>query len=270
VNRLIEALSWTVEAVLRLLDMVPATASLLAVSALTALLMLLAVRLASPQKLVARARDRIAACIYEMRLFLDAPGRLLRVQGRLLGWIAAYLLTLLPAAIVVSPALGLLYLHLETRHGLAPLPAPSAAVLRIELAPGFDGQQVQVAPVGPVRVTAPLVRAADESTVYARLAVEEAGEHIVLVSAGGERMAKRLDADPSARRVSPERRAGWRQLLALGDEPPHDGDAIRAVSVQHPERHHAWLGVAIPWWATWLAVSTVLALLLRGRFDVAL
>ena len=252
------------------LDLLPATASLAVVSALSALLMLAVVRLASPQRLVARARDRMAASIYEMRIFLDAPGRVLRAQGRLLAWMLVYLVTLVPAGIILTPPLGLLYLHLETRHGLAPLAAPSTVVVRVELAPGIPPESVAIWTAGPVRLTAPLLRAADEPAVYARLAIERPGQHAVIVRAGGERVAKRLVADPDATRVAPERRGGWRRLLALGDEAPPGGDWIRSVSVQHPDREQAWLGLAIPWWLYWLGGSMLLALLLRRRLGVAL
>jgi hypothetical protein len=266
----IHALRWSIEMLVRALDWLPALMSLGLVSSLTALLMLVVVRIASPQKLIARARDRMAACIYEMRLFLDAPGRVLRAQGRLFGWTAVYLVGLLPAALAATPVLALLYLHLETRHGLAPLPAPSTVVLRIELADGAKRLPVTVRPVGAVKVTAPLVRAEDEAAVYARLAIGAPGRHRVTVTAGGEMVDKRLDADPAAARVSPQRRAGWGHLVSLGDEPPPPGRVIRAVSVQHPERPQSWLGLAVPWWLTWLVAATAIALLLRRRLGVAL
>ena len=88
--------------------------------------------------------------------------------------------------------------------------------------------------------------------------------------AGDDRVEKRLDADPEAERVAPDRRGGWAALLSLGDEAPPDGDRIRAISVQHGEREQAWFGLAVPWWLCWLGASTALALVLRRRFDVAL
>jgi hypothetical protein len=91
----------------------------------------------------------------------------------------------------------------------------------------------------------------------------------VTVSAGGETVDKRLDADPEATRVSPERRAGLGHLVSLGDESPAPGRVIRSISVQHPERPQSWVGLALPWWLAWLVAATAIALLLRRRFDVA-
>jgi len=252
------------------LDSLPPALALSAVAAVTALVMLAIVKLASPQKLIARARDRMAACIYEMRLFLDAPGRVLAAQARLLGWSGIYLAALLPAALVLTPPLGLLYLDLETRHGLAPLPAPASVVLRVELAPGKETGPVTVLATGPVRVTAPLLRAPDEPAVYARLEIAKPGTHEVTVTAGAATVTKRLVADPGATRVAPERRGGWGHLVSLGDEPPPEEGAIRSISVTHPERESAVVGLAMPWWLYWLGSATILALLLRRRLGVAM
>ncbi len=267
---IVHALRQVCAALLGPLDSLPPAVALSAVAAATALVMLAVVKLVSPQRLIARARDRMAACIYEMRLFLDTPGRVLAAQARLLGWTAIYLAALLPAALVLTPPLGLLYLHLEARHGLAPLSAPATVILRIELAPGMARAEVTVRATGPVRVTAPLVRAPDEPAAYARLAIAKPGTHEVSVIAGSATVTKRLVADPGATRVAPERRGGWGHLVSLGDEPPPESEAIRSISVAHPERESALFGVAIPWWLYWLGTATILALLLRRRLGVAM
>lgn len=270
-DAILDAVRWTCRAALWPLEALPPLVALSVVSAVTALAMLAIVKRVSPQRLIARARDRMAACIYEMRLFLDAPGRVLRAQARLLGWTAVYLAALLPAALVLTPPLGLLYLHLETRHGLAPLPAPSTVVMRVELAAGHERTEVAIRPPpgGQVSVTAPLVRAPDEPAVYARLAIARPGTHEVSVSAGGDEVTKRLDADPRAVRVAPERAGGWRKLVSLGDEPAPGGDVIRSIAVRHPAIDRL-PGLPVPWWLYWLGSATILALLLRRRLGVAM
>lgn len=252
------------------LDALPRHLSLAVVAALTAWLMLVVVGHVSPQRLVRRARDRMAAAIYEMRLFLDAPGRVLAAQGRLLAWTAVYLAALAPAALVLAPPLGLLYLHLEPRHGLAPIEAPATLVARIALAPDADGRAVRVDCDDGLELTAPLLHAEDEQALYARLAVRGPGTHLLRVRAGDSSVAKRIVADPRAAVVSPERRGGLAHLWSLGSEPPPGPGSIRAVAIPHPERRQSWLGLAIPWWLYWLGVATLLSLLLARRRGVAL
>ena len=47
---------------------------------------------------------------------------------------------------------------------------------------------------------------------------------------------KRLDADPYAARVAPERRGGWRHLIALGDEPRVDAGGLGPVEPRRAPR----------------------------------
>ena len=105
-DAILHAVRWACHAALWPLEALPPVVALTVVSAVTALAMLLIVKRVSPQAHIARARDRMAACIYEMRLFLDAPGRVLRAQARLFGWTAIYLAALLPAALVMTPPLS--------------------------------------------------------------------------------------------------------------------------------------------------------------------
>ena len=250
------------------LDALHPTLALTIVAVLTALLMLVVVKRTSPQRLTQRTRDGMAAAVFEMRLFLDEPGRVVRAQGRLLGNMALYLGTLLPSFAVLGPPLALLYLHLEVRHGLAPLGAPAEIVLRVELERGVDGHAVEVTcDDDAVEVTAPVLFAEDEPAAYVRLAVREAGTHVVTVHAGAARATKRIVADPNAAAVAPERTGGLALLWSFGDEPPPDG-GITSISLTHPPRPQRWLGLGIPWWLYWLGIATVIALLLRRRFDV--
>ena len=252
------------------LDALPRHLSLAIVAAVTAWLMLVVVRHVSPQRLVRRARDQMAAAIYEMRLFLDAPRRVLVAQGRLLAWTGVYLAALAPAALVLAPPLGLLYLHLEPRHGLAPIEAPSTVVARIDLAPDVDGRAAAVDCDDGLELTAPILYAADEQALYARVAVRRPGTHLLHVRIGGDSVAKRVVADPRAAVVSPERRGGLAHLWSLGSEPPPGSTSIRAIAIPYPERRQGWVGLAIPWWLYWLGLATLLSLLLARRRGVAL
>lgn len=262
---LIHALRWAIEQVLRPLDALVPAVSLAVIALVTAVLMLLVIRRTSPQRLIEKSRAQITASIYEMRLYLDHPSRLFAAQGRMLGWSVIYMLCLLPAMLVLTLPLGLLLLHLEPRHGLAPLEAPSTVIVRIEV-DGVSPREIAVEPTGALELTAPLVRAEDEGAVYARVAIRKPGTHRLVVRAGDETVTKQLVADPDASVVAPERSSGFGYLWSLGAEAPAEG-AIRSIAVPHPDRD---LALPMPWWLYWLLLATVFALLLRRRFDVAL
>lgn len=265
-NRVVHAIGWCVELVLRPLDALAPWLSLALLGAVTAVIMLVVIRRTSPQRRIRHARAQMASAIFEMRLYLDHPVQLLRAQGRLAGWSVLYVAYLLPSMLVLAVPLGLLFVHLEIRHGVAPLPANATAVVRVELAPGVSPRDVALEPDPGLAVTA-RVNAADEHALYARVSVRGPGTHALAVHAGDATVTTPIVADPDADVVSPERSHGISQLWALGADAPIDGDVIRAISIPYPDRPSPFWG---PWWLYWLAVATVTALVFKSRAGVEL
>jgi hypothetical protein len=241
------------------------------ISCLTGIIMLWFVGLTTPQRRVEVARSRIAAAIYETRLFIDSPRRIVASQGRLLGWLMVYLAYLTPAFIVLSLPLGLLYLHLDARHGLAPLPVNEPVVVRVQLDAGVDGYAVQPGPDmdSNIEVTAPPIYIENEQRVYVRVMIKAPGVYSLPVQVGERVVHKRLVADPGAAMVSPEARSGMALWWAVGLEPPLEHGVV-AISVSHPDKPQRWLGTGMPWWLYWLGLSTIVALAARRPMGVVI
>ena len=265
-DRAVHAIGWFVERLLRPLDALAPWLSLAIIAAVTAVVMLLVIRKTSPQRRIRHARGQMAGAIFEMRLYLDHPVQLLRAQGRLIRWSVVYVGYLLPSMLVLAAPLGLLFVHLEARHGFAPLPVAEAAVVRIEVAPGVSTRDLSLDTGGGLAVTA-RVHAEDEHALYARIAVRTAGTHTLAIHAGDATVQIAIVADRDADVVSPERRHGISELWSLGAGDPIATDAIRAVTIPYPDRPTS---VWMPWWLYWLGVATGFALVLRDRMGVAL
>ncbi|RMH39034.1 MAG: hypothetical protein D6689_17810 [Deltaproteobacteria bacterium] len=263
------ALAGATNALLAPFDWIPRPWDLVLVSVATGALILWILKWTTRPAWIARARDQMAAAIYEIRLFLDSPRRVFASQGRFLMWSGAYIGALLPGLLVASAPLGLLYVQLDRRHGAGPVEVGKPVVVRVDLADGVDGADVSVAPAAGVRATAPPLYDADEGRVYLRVEVAEPGTHELSIAAGGDRITKRIVADPRARAVDPVRARGLAALWSPGSEPPlaDDGPVVR-VQVAHPPRPDPWLGVAMPWWLYWLVIATIAALALRKPFGV--
>jgi hypothetical protein len=272
VGDLVQIVSYAAAALLWPFDRLPPALGLVLFSVTSGFLMLVVVGKTTPQRHLRVARDRMSAAVYEVRLFLDSPRRIFLAQGRLLLWTVAYLGLLLPAFVVLLPVLALLYAPLEARYGVAPLP-PGPALLRIDLAaaaatPAAEGVALEAD--AAVRLEAPPVLDAVDRALYVRLEIARPGTYDVRLHGDGWEAKKRLSADPNARVVSAERRAGLDHLLVAGDEPPLPaGAGVTGVAVAHPPRPSA-LGLGLPWWLWWLIVATVVALALRGRLNVTL
>jgi hypothetical protein len=251
------------------LDRLHSELAIAIMGAATGLLLLALVRWCSPQALVARARSRMAACIYEMRLFLDSPRRVLAAQVRLIAWSTVYLVSLLPPLLIAAPPLAIAYLEMEVRYGLAPVEVGRPLVVRFGLADGVDGRALQPHAEGAAEITAPVLHMADEPALYVRVRVREPGHHRVVATRGLERWEKRIDAADAVAGVSAERGSGGAAWWVRGNEPPLEGD-VESISLVHPARSGSWFGMPIPWWACWFGVATLVALGLRRRFGVAL
>ena len=262
-DTLVHGLHALVEALLRPLDGLVPWVSLAILAVPTAIVILLIVRRTSPQRRIARARAQMAAAIFEMRLYLDHPRQLLRAQARLVGWCVMYVAYLIPSLIVMAGPLGLLYVHLEIRHGLAPFSAPDTAVVRVEVADDVALRDIVVEVPPSLAVTA-RVHAEDEHALYARIAIRERGHYAIVIRSDDTRVVTPLEAHPDVAVVTRERRAGVSQLWALGTGAPLSG-AIRSITIPYPTRTGG-----PPWWLIWLGFATLLAMMLRGRFRVAL
>jgi hypothetical protein len=265
-RQLAEALLWP-------FDLLPPRAGLMAFSVVSGLLMLLVVGKVTPQARLKHAREQMTSAIYELRLFLDSPRRIFVAQARLVLWSLNYLAYLLPALVVLTPVLALLYAPLETRYGKEPLRPDQTVLMRIDLRnPTPAAEQATVESGNTVRLAAPPVLVPDERSLYLRLAIVEAGLHRIQIRAPGWEVVKNICAEsrPEAR-VSAERRAGLAHVLAIGNEAPLPSDGqVTGVAVIHPARRQSWGGIQMPWWVVWLLVATVVALLFKRRFGVTL
>jgi hypothetical protein len=253
-------------------DALPPFWALTLLSAVSGAFMLWVVGKTTPQRRVEVARARMASAIYEMRLFLDSPVRIVRSQARMLGWSFAYIGFMLPAFVILSLPLGLLALHMEVRYGQAALPAGVPVVVTVTMEPGRDLAGVAPGELPPgVRVTAPPLRVADEGRVYLRALIERPGTYMLPVRVGDTVVEKRLVADPGASEMHAERCRGACLLASFGDEPPLPDDlGVASIAVEHPDADQSWLPLGLPWWGYWFLVATIAALALRRPMKVTL
>jgi len=261
IRQAIELLLWP-------LDQLPPLAALSILSVITGVVLLWLVKKTSPQKIVGRARDQMTASIYEIRLYLDAPNRVFASQGRLIKWSAIYIGAMLPALFAAALPLGLLYLHLETRYGLDALEQNQSAMVRVDLAEGTDGSALVATGPSGLEISSTQVYIAAENAVFLKVTPRDGVSHTLTLAVDGETAEKRVPVAGSGERAAPDRLSGLGLLWQIGDEAPLDG-AIEGIAVSHPASTRSWLGLPW-WWAYWLLLATVAALLLRKRMDVSI
>ncbi len=253
------------------------------ISAIMGVFMLWVVGKTTPQERIERARARMAAAVYEMRLFLDSPGRIIRAQGRLLSGSFLYVAYMMPAFILLGVPMWLYYLHLDSHYGQKPLPTNHDLVVVVTLADGVASSSGSVldsiavaesVPAG-LRITAPPVRerGGDDGAaqVYLRVRAEAPGQYVLPIQVGDHVVEKRLAIESVP--TSPARVKGWWNMLfgeIYGHEALLPSDSpIDEISVPHEADPTTWLGM--PWWWLYgLLVATIVALALRRPLGVTL
>ena len=238
-------------------------------SILSGIGMLWVVGKTTPQKLVARARQRMDSAVYEIRLFMDSPKWVVLALGRLLGNSVLYIAAMLPAFVILAVPLGMMFLSLETRHGLESIAVGEPFVITVKLADGVDGRKLVVAPSDDVEITSPPLFVESEHLVYVRAVAKNKASSVLRIDVGGRAVEKQIVADPDALQVAPDRASGLDLFLSFGPEGSLDGDII-GISVPHASKDGRYLGISMPWWVWWLFVMMVAAFGLRKPMGVTL
>ena len=230
-------------------DLLPDALGVTVVGIWSGVVMLLVFARVTPARWLLRPRDQMAAAIYEMRLYLDSPRRVLTAQGRLLWWSGAYTAAMLPAIVILTIPFGFLLLQMEARYGLDPLPIDEPVLLRVEL----EREAVVEAGSAPVLQHGTTAWVRCPSPLPSGEGCPSDSEGGVGLTVGGTHVTKRLVA-VAGTAVSPARSRGLALLWAITDEAPIEHDAVRQIEVEHPVRDSDWVPFGMPWWAWWLVV----------------
>ena len=221
------------------------------------------------QQALSLARDQMSSAVYEIRLYLDSPRRIVSAQAHLLRWSLRYLIHTLPAVLILLVPMSLLFLDLEARFGLAPLPTNAPLLVKVSLAPLTQPGSIHfVQRDRGVRLTAPPLYDAVHRRLYVRVELEP-GIRAFTVEDSGRELTKRLVGDERATGMSPQRARGLAALWSTGDEAPLPASfGVDLIEVDHPSRKLRWLGFDSAWWLSFLALSSLTAVLLRKRMGV--
>ena len=232
-------------------------------------------RYTSNQKALARVGDQIKANLLAMRLFktiaghFPQPGRPAEGGGSAF-WYA------LPAFVAMLVPFVLLLVQLALRFEYRPLRPGEMAVVELKLAPEAweTGQNAALETPPGVIIQTPALRDARENAIYWRISPQEgATSGRLRWQVAGQTVEKELAVcdDPQRPCTVSMQRPGvsfWDRLLHPG-EPAFPADSpVRAAIVHYPPRQTPVFGFDIPWWATFLVASILMAFVLKPVLKV--
>ncbi len=223
----------------------------------------------TPQSLVERSRNKMDSAIYEIRLFIDSPKRVLLSLGRLISNSLLYIAYMMPAFVILALPLTFMYLGLETRHGMEAVATNQPFVISVDLADGVDGSALTYATSDGLEITAPPLYIASEQAVYLRGKLKSPSEESIRFIVAGDAVTKRIVGDPSAVQMAPDRASGLDLFISYGPESNLTGP-VTGISVSHEMKDNEYLGIGMPWWFWWLLLMMISAFGLKKRMGVAL
>ncbi len=249
----------------------PPMVGLVVVSALCSVGMLLGYRATSNQPAVEAVKRKIAAGLFEIRLYNDDIVAIFRAQGAILRDNLRYLgLNLVPMVFMMAPFV-LIVAQLQFHYGYEGLEVDTPVLLQVTLAEGSTADVELDLPDG-VRLDAPRVAMPTLPGAAWRLVPEAAGSYEIGIRVGDETLTKTLVADSRVTRRSPNRLApGFlNQLIYPAEAPlPADSAAI-AIELHYQERELSVLGFGMHWLIWFFILTMALAFAMKGWFGVTI
>lgn len=266
-------IGWAVDAALWPFRRLSPWAGMVAVSLLTAVLILGVFKLVSNQAAVRRAKDRIKAHLLETRLYKDSLRITLKAQAGILKANLSYMAAnLKPLAVMIVP-LVLILARLGLWYDRAPLRPGEQTLVKVGLVESADPLALDLRIEAPpsVEVTSPAVRIPDEREVVWRIRAREEGRGLIVVRTGGRSLEKSVTVGNGRLvPVSPVAQRGSiaKRVLYPGEPPLPEGTPVRAIEVLYPAAHLAAFGVGVHWLVAYLVLSVAFGFALKGVFKV--
>jgi hypothetical protein len=225
-------------------------------------------RWTSNPEAIRRAKARIMAHLYEMRLFPDEPLFIWKAQVGLLATNVRYLsLMLLPAVVLTLPGAAL-FTWLDGYFGYKPLAPGTAAILTVQLKRPLNGAVPAVHGPKGIDVETVGVRLDGGRQISWRIRASQSASGKLEIVFPGETVEKSVDAGVAPRHVSGRRVSTLSGLFWHPAEPLLKSDRVEWVEIRYQEATVAAAGLDLPWAAWLLLFSMIAALGLKNRFGV--
>ena len=276
------ALAWVNAALVTAFDVLlgplmglPPLVSLLLVSLVTAAAMLVVVARTSNQRAMIETKRGIHAALFEIRLYGDQPGLMLRAFGEVLVRNGRYLLLSLVPLAWMSVPLVLVIAQLQAFYGYAGLQPGAQALITVQLitdAGSAAASALVLEAPAAVGLETGAVRLAGSSEVVWRIRPRSEGAYVLTFREGGTAVTKSLLVSPAPGRRSPMSVAAGLadQALYPSEAPLPAGSRIASIAVAYPEPGIAVFGWRMHWMIVYGVLSLACAFMLARRFGVTI
>lgn len=217
----------------------------------------------SNQEKITAVKAKIAASLFEIRLFNDDLRAIARAQWEIIGHVIRYQGLALVPMVFVLPPLVLLMVQLHMYYGFHGMSPGEAGLLRVELAEagGPRPDLVIDVPEG-LHLTTPAVWIPSLGEFNWELAADAPGDYEIGFTLDGSTTTKSVRVTDRVVRLSPERppKGFLDQLEWPSERPLPAGAEIRRITLDYPEGTMGILGWDWTWSFAWMVVFFVLTM----------
>ena len=217
----------------------------------------------SNQQKISAVKDKIAASLFEIRLFNDDLRAIAKAQWEIMGHVLRYQGLALVPMVFILPPLVLLMVQLHQFYGFRGFAPGETALLRVELAE-TGGQRPDLAIEVPegLHLETPAVWVPSLGEFNWEIAADAPGDYELGFTLGATTTTKTVSVTDQVVRLSPERppQALMDQLEWPSERPlPSDG-TIDRITIAYPEATMSLLGWSWEWSFAWMVVFFVLTM----------
>jgi len=229
----------------------------------------------SNQDAISATKDKIYACLFEIRLFNDDIRAIFRAQWEILGHVFKYQALSLKPMIWILPPTLILMVHLHAFYGFRAFRPGEEALLIASLKANAGHELALQLPEGLTAET-PGVWAPQMHQVAWRIRANLPGSYDVRFLQGDQQATKTIRVGGARQRLSPERPPeGFVGQLEWPSEKPFGADSfIQRVTINYPEATVSFLGFHMQSQWTWMILffimTMVIALALKKPMGVEL
>jgi len=236
----------------------------------------------SNQTRIASVKQKIHACLFEIRLFNDDLRAIIRAQGEILGHVLHYQGLALVPMVFILPPLVLVMVQLHAFYGFRGLEPGDTALLTTVMDESWQDRwggnrpPVELELPPGLHAETPAVWVPELGEVSWLIGAENQGDYEVLIHVGDTTVNKTVRVTNRVVRLSPTRPDGsFFGQLEWPSEPPLSKDsAIREINLGYPDGSVGLGGWNFQWSYAWMVVffvlTMVIAVALKGPLGVEL
>jgi uncharacterized membrane protein (DUF106 family) len=218
----------------------------------------------SNQSKITEIKNKIAASLFEIRLFNDDLRAIARAQWTIMGHVIRYQGLALVPMVFILPPLVLLMVQLHQFYGFRGFEPGETALLRVELAEtGGTRPNLEIDVPDGLHLETPAVWVPSLGELNWRLAADTQGHHELVFTLDGARETKSVSVTDRVVRLSPERPPSvFLDQLEWPSEPPLPSDGpIQRITIDYPQGGMTLLGWSWEWSFAWMVVFFVLTMI---------